>query len=353
MNAVAQLRTPIEPTIEAVQLHAVLESCPQSLAQIAGDRIVFANTAFARRLGFSRSAELHGQSLSALLREADSNPANGPFLGSGGIPLRFSVAPLLVPKPEIVVLIATQSSRSEPTVPPPSGQMEALGRLVGGVAHDFNNLLTGILLYCDLLHRGLEGDGRLTHYVNEMRAAAEQAATLIQQLMEVARKQATEPVALSWNEAIQDLRNLLRRLIGENVQLVCDLGPNLGLVRMRPAQMPQIILNLALNARDAMPDGGKLTVSTRDVEAGGWVDLTVSDSGCGMDEHTRSRLLEPFFTTKPRGQGNGMGLATVRRIAEEQKGVLELESALGRGTRVTVRLPRAFDKDSNQKGNPL
>jgi signal transduction histidine kinase len=148
------------------------------------------------------------------------------------------------------------------------------------------------------------------------------------------------------------LHNLLARLIGENIQLTCNLDPELGLVHMRPAQMPQIILNLALNARDAMPSGGNLTLRTRNLEPGGWIEFTASDNGCGMSEEIRSRLLQPFFTTKPPGQGNGLGLATVRRIAEEQRGVLELESSVGKGTRVTVRLPR-IARDLNQKGNPI
>jgi two-component system cell cycle sensor histidine kinase/response regulator CckA len=234
-------------------------------------------------------------------------------------------------------------------------KMEAIGRLVGGVAHDFNNLLTGMVLCSELILAGLEENSRLRRFAEEIRKAGEQGAGLIQQLMAVARQRAVEPRLLSLNDVVSDVRNLLTRLIGENIDLVAELADDLGLVKMDPAQVQQIILNLVLNARDAMPDGGRITLNTRNCEGpslaspgcgqskqfcDSWVALAVSDTGCGMDAETRSRLFEPFFTTKKPGQGNGLGLATVHRIVTHECGTIEVESKTGSGTRVVVHLPR-------------
>src|SRR5580700_5565593 len=231
-------------------------------------------------------------------------------------------------------------------------KMEALGRLVGGVAHDFNNLLTGMVLCSELILAGLEPDSRLRRFAEEIRKAGEQGAGLIQQLMAVARQRAVEPCLLCLNDVVSDVRNLLTRLIGENIELVDELAGDLGLVRMDPAQVQQIILNLVLNARDAMPDGGRITINTRNSDGptpgrvphnqfcDSWVSIAVSDIGCGMDAETRARLFEPFFTTKKPGQGNGLGLATVYRIVTHEGGTIEVESETGKGTRVVVHLPR-------------
>jgi two-component system, cell cycle sensor histidine kinase and response regulator CckA len=348
MNALAQFPSPIELAPDPLMVRAALDACSQGVAVSERDRIVVMNRAFALMLGFANSAEVSGLPLTTLFPEWATNQTD--FLARNGTRLRISLTKLSLPDRDLHLLTTSESPRVEPVPSPSPANMEALGRLVGGVARDFNNLLTGILLYCDLMQPLVKGDSKLTRYVDEMRGAGEQAATLIQQLMEVARKQATEPVTLSWNEAIQNLRNLLRRLIGENIQLVGDLDHDLGMVRMRPAQMPQVILNLALNARDAMPAGGILTLCTRNVDE--QIQFVVSDTGCGMDDATQSRVLEPFFTTKPPGAGSGLGLSTVRRIAEEQKGVLKLESRLGQGTKVTVRLPRAA-QDLIQKDTSL
>ena len=231
-------------------------------------------------------------------------------------------------------------------------KMEAIGRLVGGVAHDFTNLLTGMVLCSELILAGLEKDSRLRRFAEEIRNAGEQGAGLIQQLMAVARQRAVEPCLLSLNDVLSGFRNLLTRLIGENIELVDELADDLGLVRMDPAQVQQIILNLVLNARDAMPDGARITLHTRNCEATGparaahnqfcdsWISLAVSDTGCGMDADTRTRVFEPFFTTKKPGQGNGLGLATVYRIVTHEGGTIEVDSEVGRGTRVVVHLPR-------------
>ena len=257
-------------------------------------------------------------------------------------------------------------------------KMEVIGRLAGAIAHDFNNLLTGILLYCDLLIAGLKGaglenagpedaglesglePGRLRQQVEEVRLASEQGAALTQQLLAIARKQAAEPRAIRINEIVASSKNLLQRLIGEQIELVIMLDPVLdskldsgaGLVLADPAQLRQILLNLVLNARDAMPQGGMITLSTSAAEFPGEVSgkaefrrtrpavlLMVRDNGCGMDAETRARLFEPFFTTKKPGQGTGLGLATVQRIVREAGGTIEVESEPGRGTSIAVFFP--------------
>src|SRR6266852_4662594 len=229
-------------------------------------------------------------------------------------------------------------------------KMEVIGRLAGGIAHDFNNLLTGILLYCDLLTVGLKSGGweigeldesglenrrsersRLCQQVEEVRMAGEQGAALTHQLLAIARKQAAEPRPIPINEIVASTENLLRRLIGEPIELVVMLDSALdsaldsgaGRVLADPAQLRQILLNLVLNGRDAMPHGGKIRLSTRAAEfprelskaepgaARRAVSLVVKDDGCGMNAETRARLFEPFFTTKNPGEGTGLGLATV------------------------------------------
>ncbi len=233
-------------------------------------------------------------------------------------------------------------------------KMEAIGRLVGGVAHDFNNLLTGIMLYCDLLMGGLEKGSRLRHHAEEIHTASQHGATLIQQLLAVARQQVVEPRILCLNEIVSEMASLLSRLIGEHIELATELADDLGQVKLDPAQVKQIVMNLVLNARDAMPGGGKITVTTGNrrtqiVAAGSvreteCVSLTVRDTGCGMDAETRARIFEPFFTTKPAGTGNGLGLATVYSIVKQNCGAIEVESEPGQGTQVSIFFPQAKEE---------
>jgi two-component system, cell cycle sensor histidine kinase and response regulator CckA len=233
-----------------------------------------------------------------------------------------------------------------------SQKMESIGRLVGGVAHDFNNLLTGIVLCAELLLAGLEPENRLRRYAEEICTAGAQGATLIHQLLAVARQRTVEPRLLSLNEVIGGMRNLLLRLIGENIEIVGELADDLSLVKLDLAQAQQIVLNLALNARDAMPDGGRMEISTRNCEEwigrsneprvlGSCIELVVADTGCGMDAATRAHLFEPFFTTKPPGQGNGLGLATINSIVKREGGSIKVESEPGKGTRIAIYLPQA------------
>ncbi len=248
-------------------------------------------------------------------------------------------------------------------------KLEVLGRLAGGVAHDFNNLLTGVLLYCDLLMGSLDPTARGRKYAEEIRNAAVQATGLVKQLLAVARPVKLEPRAFSLNELAEGMRNLLLRLIGENIELRFDLDPNLGLVKMDPTEAQQILLNLVLNARDAMPGGGEIVVSTSNcrmqilpgqasdrsiannqskTDTGALVgdSLTlpcalfmVCDNGKGMDAATRERLFEPFFTTKSGGKGTGLGLATVHDIVTGSGGLIHVASMPGCGTRFSVLLP--------------
>ena len=237
-------------------------------------------------------------------------------------------------------------------------RLEALGRLVGGVAHDFNNLLTGVLLYCDLLLVGIDAGNRLRKYVEEVRAAGLQATGLVRQLLAVSRPQSSEAQLLSLNEVVEGMRTLLRRLIGENINLEFQLDLKLGLVRMDPTQAQQILLNLVLNARDALPEGGQIMIETRnckiqvlaeqDIPNGSTGTaaagmpcalLTVSDNGNGMDAETRRHLFEAFFTTKAPGRGSGLGLTTVHDIVTRSGGLIYVDSQPRSGTRITVLLP--------------
>lgn len=232
---------------------------------------------------------------------------------------------------------------------------EAVGRLAGGVVHDFNNLLTGVMLYSDLLLTSLDPRDRRRRYAEEIRSAIVQATGLVRQLLVFARPQAAPARLLCLNEVAAAMRDLLTRLIGENIALELRLDPELGVVKIDQAQAQQILLNLVLNARDALPNGGRITVETSNVRfqpvagtiaassspAFPCVLLVVGDNGHGMDAETRRRLFEPFFTTKNAGEGTGLGLTTVRSIVTTNRGLIHFESEPGHGTRVMILFPRA------------
>ena len=231
-------------------------------------------------------------------------------------------------------------------------KMEAVGRLAGGLAHDFNNLLTAITGYGDLVLGTLPADDARRADVEEIRIAADRAAALTQQLLAFSRKQVLQPRVLNLNVVVLNAEKLLRRLIGEHIVLEAVLDPALGSVKADPTQLEQVIVNLAVNARDAMPQGGRLLLQTRNaqldtgytsehsmVQPGDYVQLAVSDTGLGMDEQTKTRLFEPFFTTKELGKGTGLGLSTVYGIVKQSGGYIWVYSELGCGTTFKVYLP--------------
>jgi signal transduction histidine kinase len=232
-------------------------------------------------------------------------------------------------------------------------KLEALGRLAGGVAHDFNNLLTVILGYMGGVVEGIEPGSALHRNAEKVREAAERCAALTRQLLAFGRKQVVRPEVLDLNATVSGMVDLIRHVVPEDISLVTAFGVGLGYVKADPGQIEQVVLNLVLNARDAMPAGGQLTLATRDVHveegtenghlpvgAGDFVVLRVTDTGTGMDRATREHLFEPFFTTKEFGKGTGLGLATVYAIVKESGGEIVAVSELGEGSTFEIYLPR-------------
>jgi two-component system, cell cycle sensor histidine kinase and response regulator CckA len=234
---------------------------------------------------------------------------------------------------------------------------EAIGRLTGGIVHDFNNLLTGVMLYCDLLLSSLDARDRRRRYAEEIRSAIVGASGLVQQLLLCARSQALAPGLLSLNEIATSMRDLLTRLIGDCIVLELDLDPKLGAIKIVRAQAEQVLLNLVLNARDALPGGGRITIETSNCDfrpvpgmtspsllpGCPCVLLKVRDNGRGMNADTRQHLLEPFFTTKPSTEASGLGLTTVHGIVTTNHGIIHFESEPGRGTRAMIFFPRSAE----------
>jgi two-component system, cell cycle sensor histidine kinase and response regulator CckA len=232
-------------------------------------------------------------------------------------------------------------------------KMEAVGQLTGGIAHDFNNLLGVILGYSEILETQLDPNGSLHRSAEQIRKAGQRAASLTRQLLAFSRQQVLEPRVLFLNTIVVDTEKMLRRLIGENIELRVELDPTLGRVRADHGQIEQIIVNLAVNARDAMPQGGTLIIETANFEAnadyasqhppmsaGSFVRLSVKDAGVGMDAETQAHIFEPFFTTKGPGKGTGLGLATVYGVVKQSNGFVWVHSELGRGTTFEILLPR-------------
>ena len=248
-------------------------------------------------------------------------------------------------------------------------KMEAVGQLAGGVAHDFNNLLTIIMGYSEVVLGNLKATDPQRHLLNQIHKAGKRAEGLTRQLLAFSRKQILQPRVLDLNDLVCEIQRMLGRLIGEDLQLSTILAPSLGRVKADPGQIEQILLNLAVNARDAMPTGGKLTVQTDEVEIhegdglaspefcpGHYVRLAVSDTGCGMNPQTLARIFEPFFTTKEVGKGTGLGLATVYGIVKQSGGHVRVTSEVGKGTRFEVYLPIVEDacvaQDASQERLP-
>jgi len=235
-------------------------------------------------------------------------------------------------------------------------KMEAVGRLAGGVAHDFNNLLTVIKGYAELLRNEPGDTGTYQRNLEQISKAADRAAALTRQLLAFSRRQVLALEAVDLAEVVSDLQELLQRLLGEDVELEANGNPKLGQVRADRGQIEQVLMNLAINSRDAMPQGGKLVITTDNIDLsrpvssgrftvmpGEYVVLTVSDSGGGMDEETQSHIFEPFFTTKEQGKGTGLGLSTVYGIVKQSGGYIWVSSEVGKGTSFKIYLPRVFE----------
>jgi two-component system cell cycle sensor histidine kinase/response regulator CckA len=244
-----------------------------------------------------------------------------------------------------------------------SQKMEAVGRLSGGIAHDFNNLLGVIIGYAEFLQERLDATNPLRASADEILMAGKRAASLTRQLLAFSRQQVLDPKVLDMNSVVPDMEKLLRRLIGEDIELNTALVPDLGKVKADQGQLEQVIMNLAVNARDAMPGGGRLLLKVENtimdeefvrrypypVQLGPYVLLTVTDTGCGMDAETKARAFEPFFTTKEKGKGTGLGLSTVYGVVKQSGGYIDIDSAPGVGTTFKIYLPRVHEPLHREK----
>jgi nitrogen-specific signal transduction histidine kinase/ActR/RegA family two-component response regulator len=237
-----------------------------------------------------------------------------------------------------------------------SQKMEAIGRLAGGIAHDFNNLLSVILGHSDILEQQAGTNSRLGKSVEATRNAAERAAALTMQLLAFSRKQVIDPTVIDLNQSVSEIQKMLHRIIGEDIELTIRLQPGLGYVKADSGQLGQVLMNLAVNSRDAMPNGGKLAIETANVELddtyvrqhlgakpGPFIMLAVSDTGIGMDSETLSHIFEPFFTTKEPGKGTGLGLSMVYGIIKQNNGYVMAYSEPGRGTTFKIYFPRTVE----------
>ncbi|MBX3411360.1 MAG: response regulator [Pirellulales bacterium] len=336
-------------------------------------KLIATNPAFRRMFGFSNDESLYGASLCDLLEDEGDRWTLAEALRRGeSISLRqlrcrrADGAPLTVRANLVTtcdtagqlerllgyVLDETQLHLLEDQYRQ-SQKMEALGRLAGGVAHDFNNMLTIILGYCDVLGEELSLGQPGRNSVLEIDSAARRAASLTKQLLAFSRQQVLRPQVVDLNGVAQGIHGMLQRVIGEDVSLALSLDNAALSILADPGQLEQVLMNLAINARDAMPQGGLLEIVTRRLEIcegsadvrfpelpqGHYATLSVTDTGCGMDEATRSRMFEPFFTTKELGHGTGLGLATVYGIVAQSGGRIHVASEMGHGTSFTLAFP--------------
>jgi len=373
----------------AVMLEGVAEGL---IATDQKGRVCFINPAAEEITGWTRSAVM-GKPASDILRLSDektSEPLENPLakslregkvlaLGSHAMlttregaatPIEANASPIRDADGKLrgAVMLFRDISRHRQITDLASHaqKMEAVGRLASGVAGDFNNLLTVMTGYSELLRGELAPGNPLRRFADEIQLASERAAGLTRQLLAFSRGQAAQPRLLDINAVIANMDKMLRRLLGERIEVVLLPGPGLGRVRCDPGQIEQIVVNLAMNSRDAMPDGGKFVVETASinleegeesrrigVEPGAYVMMAVSDTGCGMDAETRSRLFEPFFTTKGQGKRTGLGLSLVYGIVKQNHGQITVYSQPGSGTIFEIYLPQTREQaEAAPRGKP-
>ena len=325
---------------------------PESIAVLESGRILYANRAFGKS-----NSELRGRLLIDLLprgtrfaetRERSFNPANAI------VDMEVSISDFHESQRafQLVCIRPFPQAKHHDAPPAESKKLEDIDRSLPGIAHDFGNLLTGILLYSDLLVEGLEEGGRLRRHAEAIRNTGMKGVTLIQQLMNPSQESPAASQPASVNQVISGMASLLGRLVGKSIEIKTNLNETTGLGKMDAGKVHQIILNLTINARYAMPNGGQITLSTRNCTLRSansekkltrpipCVEFSVTDTGCGMDKKILAQVFRPFFTTRPRSQGQGLGLTMVQSMVKQAGGEVEIESEPGKGTRVTIRIPR-------------
>ena len=353
--------------VEAVKrgqadLRHVIDESPNGVLILRRERIVYANRAILTSLG-RPDGVLLGRSLYDLVGEGEAAPLRE-FLEQaasrfnvvaretrfplpGGRVARIELVPARLAEYEggeatlIIVRDVTESRQLEEQLLH-AQKMEAVGHLAGGIAHDFNNIIGALLVNAQLVVEQMRDDDPLRVEIDEIRRAGERAAALTHQLLAFSRRQELRPRLLDLNAVIREMSGLLQRVVGDSVAVKAELAPELGTVRADPRQLQQVVLNVAMNAREAMPGGGSLVVRTLEVadpQMGPCVELALEDTGTGMDEPTRARAFEPFFSTKEKRDGAGLGLATAYGIVRQSGGRIDAFSEPGRGTRIVVRLP--------------
>lgn len=365
-------RLALQPARELNQLRLLLSASSEGVVGMDADgRISFANEAAATILGMPTPAlvgrELHPLlhqhpidqqcRLRAALRSRERQTAvRDTIVRSDGMaaPIEYDVTPIVGQQQRLGAVFNLRQAQEKRHLEEQLRQaqkMETLGRLAGGAAHDFNNLLTVIIGYSELALGKLAPDDAMRGLIEEIKNSGERATMLTRQLLGFSRKQVVIPRILDLNELLANMERMLRRLIGEDVDLQTQREPALWRVEADPSQLELMLMNLVVNARDAMPKGGKLRISTTntqlnavqalDVRAGEHVLLTVTDTGCGMDQATLARIFEPFFTTKTPEKGTGLGLAMVREVVTQCHGYVDVSSQMGLGTTFRIYLPRA------------
>jgi signal transduction histidine kinase len=357
-SAGAKLRR-TEETCAPAALLAALDACTQSIAVLENRRVLYANPAFRKAVGIVGSSNPRGRLLTDLVPQTPRNLDQWPTERRDPGQIDTS-RPHFPTNDRIFQVFCEPSMRPSNSggISIPELQTTEIGRLVSaGIAHDFGNLLTTILLYSDLLVAGLESGTRLHRHAEAVRNAAHSGSALVQELMSPFREEVVEARPISWNQVVSDLKSFLTRWVGENIEIQTRLAEKLECVKIDAKRAQQIILSLVSNARDAMPMGGKITISTnnsirrfRNSAAQGsettqWVNLAVADTGIGMNKNTLAQAFHPFFTTKASDRGTGLGLTMVRDSIKHGGGRVVIKTGLGKGTRVTIRMPRITSQE--------